>query len=163
MKITIRQLTGLWFAMGSVMGVLVFVFKTYDSASSFLSIVLALFTAFCSAYYFGQQWGMLIIDLDANLKNALKSIVYGIIVGVCTLYFIILVLTTVSYFQTQLLDTLKMGNYFQACVELLEIPFLSAFASIIGCLFEPLVLILSCTGGVLLYLLRYKLLRLVRK
>lgn len=163
MKITIKQIIGLWFALGSVIGVLVFLFKTYDPASSFLSIFLAVFTAFCSAYYFGQQWGMLIIDLDTNLKNFLKSMVYGIIVGVCTLYFIVLVLAAVSYFQTQFLTTLKMGNYFQASIELVGIPFLSAFATIIGCLLEPLVLIFGGTGGFLLYLLRYKILRLVKK
>jgi hypothetical protein len=158
MKITLKQIVGLWFAMGSVAGVVISFFKMYNSDASNLSIFLGLFTACCSAYYFGRQWGMLIIGLDAHFKSALKSMVYGVIVGFCTLYFILVVLTISSYLQTKFLSTVRMGHYFQASLELVAIPFLAAFGAIIGLVLEPLVLGLSSMGGLALYLLRHKIL-----
>ena len=159
MKITLKQILGLWFAVGAIIGVAISFFKMYSPDASSLSIFLSLLTAFCSAYYFGRQWGLLIIGLDAHFKSALKSMVYGVIVGFCTLYFILVVLTISSYLQTKFLSTLRMGHYFQAGLELIAIPFLAVFGAIIGCLLEPVVLGLGSMGGLILYLLRHKILQ----
>ena len=157
MAITLKNIGGYWFAFGSLIGIALTMLRLYSPAAEFLNIILAFITGIGAAYYFGKQWGALIILLDAHFKSGLKAMVYGSIVGVCTLFFILLVLTIFSFIQIKFLPSIKMGNYFQEIFELFATPFLALFATFIGLVLEPLVLGLSCFGGLLLYLLRHKI------
>jgi hypothetical protein len=161
MKLSLNHIAGAWFAVGAFIGASLTIFKLYGSGSEAFTIGLILFTTVLAAYYFGHQWGLLIIQLNANLKSLLKSIVYGAIVGVCTLFVVLFVITLFSYFQTEFLDLIRTGKYLQASLDLLKIPLLSLFGTIIGCLLEPIVLGLSSLGGLILYVVRHRILQWV--
>lgn len=159
MKLSVNSIVGAWFAVGAHIGALCILYRIYGPGAEASNLVLILSTTVLAAYYFGQQWGLLIIQLNAHFKSLLKSILYGAIIGVCTLYVVLFVSTLFSYFQTKFIELLKAGNYFQASLDLVQIPLLSLFGTIIGCLLEPAVLGVSCVGGLALYGVRHRVLQ----
>lgn len=154
-----KTLVGCWFGFGVVLTyvLVLFHFHTPINSLNWLGVGLSLIIGTAIGNSCGQVWGLVIIRFDAQIFNFFRAIGYGMLIGIVTLYAIILVMTFISYLQTGFLDMLHQAAYLKIIISFIQIPGLALFGLVMGCIFEPLVLSMSGLGGGLLYLLRHRL------
>lgn len=164
MKLTKHQLAGLWFLSGTLISVLVEFIRLYEPSSSFLSIVIGLISAAAASYYLGYHYGYLIIELpDWHICNWFKTLVYGWVISIATLYWIVFLLALSSFLQTEFMQRLADHQYWKIVFQLLFLPFFSLLATIIGCVLEPILILgVSALGALSLFLLRKYVIRLAQ-
>jgi hypothetical protein len=163
MKIHKKILTGSWFGFGVVLTnvlVLLHLHVPIDR-TSMLGIGMSLGIGTIVGTYCGRVWGVVIIQLGTKKTSDIwRAIGYGLLIGLITFFAIIFMMTLVSFFQTKFMDLLQQDEHLKIIISLIKIPVLALFGTLMGCILEPLVLLMSGLGGGLLYLLRRQVLRL---
>ncbi len=156
MKILTKTLTGCWFGFGAALTNVMVLFHSNVpmNHTNMVGVVVSLSVGTIVGAYCGRIWGLVIIKLRA--EKIFRSIGYGMLIGLITFYAIILSMTLISYAQTGFLSMLHAGDYLKIFISIIEIPSLALFGTLMGCLFEPLILFMSGLGGGLLYLLRHQ-------
>ncbi|MDR3504034.1 MAG: hypothetical protein P4L79_15805 [Legionella sp.] len=156
MKLTKHQLTGLWFLSGTLISVLIEFIQLSQPSSSFLSLIVGLISGAVASYYLGYHYGYLIIELpNWHILNWLKTLVYGWVISIATLFWILFFLALCSFLQTEFIERIADHQYWQIALQLVLLPIYSLLATIIGCALEPvLVLGVSALGALTLFLLR---------
>lgn len=161
MKLTKHQLAGLWFLSGTLISVLIEFIKLYRPGSSFLSLFVGLISGAAASYYLGYNYGFLIVEFSGwHIRNWFKTLIYGWVISIATLFWILFFLAFFSFLQTEFIQLLAGHQYWQIARQLVLLPFYSLLATIIGCVFEPvLVLAVSALGALGLFLLRKYVIR----
>lgn len=163
MKIHKKTLTGSWFGFGVVLTNVLVLFHLHVAVdwTSTLGIGVSLGIGTIVGTYCGRIWGVVIIKLGTKkTSDILRAIGYGLLIGLITLYAIMFIMILISYFQTKFMVLLQQAEYLEIIVSLIKIPVLALFGTLMGCILEPLVLLMSGLGGGLLYLVRRQVLRL---
>lgn len=156
MKLTKHQLTGLWFLSGTLISVLIEFIQLYQPGSSFLSLIVGLISGAAASYYLGYHYGYLIIELsDWHIRNWFKTLIYGWVISIATLFWILFFLALCSFLQTEFIQLISTHQYWQIALQLALLPLYSLFATIIGCVLEPVLVIgVSSLGALGLFLFR---------
>jgi len=158
LKITARQFTGAWFFLGTSITIIIYFLKISNTNVDYFNLILALLSGVGMGFYSGSQFGYLILSLERwDLTNWLKAITYGWIVAVSTLYTLLFTLLLVDFSRTELLVNIQKHQFFLIIINVVLLPLMAFFATLWGCLLEPLVLGCSGLGAVLLFILRKKI------
>ncbi len=156
MRLTKHQLTGLWFLSGTLIAVLIDFIQLYQPGSSFLSLIVGLASGAAASYYMGYHYGYLIIQLpNWQIRNWFKTLIYGWIISIATLYWILFFLALCSFLQTEFIQRMADHQYWQIGLQLVLLPLYTLFATCIGCVLEPILIFgISSLGALVLFLLR---------
>lgn len=153
-KMNLTTFAGLWFGVGGLLTIAITLYLMYTPAADPVVIASVLIVGTMAACFFGRQWGPLILRLDKSKKSMLLAGCYGIIVGFCTLFVIIFFRPFLDFhFWNDLGNAVRAKDGLKILLILIKLPLLSLFVTIVGFLIEPLVLLASVCGGVLLYCL----------
>jgi hypothetical protein len=155
-KLTKNQLTGIWFLSGTLISVVIEFFRYYQPDSSFSSLIVGLISGAVSSYYLGYQYGHLIIQLpNWYLRNWFKTLVYGWVISIATLFWIIFFLLFFSFLQTEFIVLITDHQYWHIALQLVLLPIFSLFTTILGIVLEPVIILgVSSLGALSLFLLR---------
>jgi hypothetical protein len=159
MKLLAKQLTGYWFLTGALITIIIEFIKLYQPhVSSILYLIVGLFSGGAASYYFGYHYGYLIVTLRGwQITNWFKTIVYGWVISIATLYCMLFVLLFLSYMQTTFLEHIQAHEYLQL-LGIIMLPVFALFATLIGCALQPVIIFgASALGALVLFLLRKKI------
>ena len=166
MKIFKKTLTGCWFGFGVALTVVLVLFHLHVplNRSDILGIAVSLSVGTIVGTYCGRVWGVVIIKLGAKkTRDIVRAMGYGMLIGLVTLYASDFIMLIISYAQTGFLSMLHTADYLKIFISIIKIPGLALFGTGMGCILEPLVLVMSGLGGVLLYLLRRQVVAIAEK
>lgn len=157
MKIQKKTFAGLWFALGVVLtlGLVLLHLQVPLIKSNLVGISTALIVGTSTGMMCGRRWGLTILNLEKHKRW--KAIGLGILIGILVLYAIVMAMLIFSYSETEFLKLLHEKAYWSIPISILKLPGLALFGTVMGCILEPLVILMSGLGGGALYLLRHKI------
>lgn len=162
MYLTPKLFSGIWFSSGTIITVLI-VLITKNNGDYYDGYNLILMTFFGGTYSFllGSFYNDVIITQENfSIKKLIRLLLYGCNIVLGTLYGLLFSMISLDYFGNYFLHHIHEKPFTSIIYEILQLPLLASFATIMACIFEPFVLMTGCLGTLFLFLFRKRALSL---
>ena len=164
MKLNPKLLSGIWFCIGTITIVVIVLLKLHQPDPDPVPVLIILLSGSMSSFYFGRSFGELIITKEIfSIKKLAHVMLYGWQIAIATLYIIFFSMSLIGYFTESLPIHIHAKDYYSIITDILLVPIMALFATLLGCILEPIILISSGLGAIALFILRFRFLFLCEK